>query len=1059
MMSGAVQAETTPQDCFLCIHDTRPCEVKQLEGLIVGVRQLPKDSELFPYITLDIGESLASVRLMPSYNGLAKQLLDTNANVRNLKLRLRILHLPQSNGETEYKGQTLTRYMANELTLAVLEPDTILNITDLNSAEYCARQYLLNRLIAMPQSAAAARGNLVHASFKELLKEYDRGELMQGHIANGEETPLATLQRHFELALEHLSSDLAISNIPTESIRADVASHLESLASWFEQQHASLWDLPDRPSQPADRDAGDGAVDLSDASLAPTVRAETFLLAPEIGLRGRLDLLWRQRSRQRLLELKTGGSNSDLPKSAHRRQVEGYLALLAVRRDPKMKNAQATLLYSSTPGEATDFSMRFTIKQLQRVIESRNTLVLSHVTGTPAPPPGPSRCTKCSMRDACTQISSLLDWQPPQAEEDSRDLNGSAGERHIGAINGVPAEQDRAFFAKYYELLRLEGQEIERQQALLWTTSMQARIESGMAIGYLTPSGDVVSNGQGEWEQIFACKNTSELREGDEILLSDGNPITGEVVSGTILEISSESVKVWMRERINHPTLIDKYATDIVNVRTQQNLLRWLSTESRLRLLVAGARRPRFSPGAAPALAGLNEEQRLAVERALQMQDYLLIHGPPGTGKTSVIAAIVCQLCARGQRVLLAAFTNQAVDNMLQRLEREGFHDFVRLGHDRSVNEHMQPYLLKQLVSAQDTQTSVQSLLRETPVIASTTATWSSDKYTPSRHTEMAEQDGASTDSPLRFDVAIIDEAGQLTVPAILGALRFAKRFILVGDEKQLPPLVMSEKAAGAGLKDSLFSFLKQLDYDYTKSHPREDSACVSLKVQYRMNTPISQFASDIFYGGALRAHETVAGRVLEFASHYVQQHEYGDEAWAITQALDPHLPLVFLDVQDANDAQDGPKTSSAEAREARTLVAGLLARGINEKDIGIIAPYKAQVANIRRHLFGSHDASGWKGLSTSSPLTVDTVDRFQGGERSILILSFATTTTPPAGSQLRKHLTDPNRLNVALTRAQRKLILVGHAHALSRLPIFDRLLAYCRDNKALILQANINGH
>ncbi len=335
MMSGAVQAETTPQDCFLCIHDTRPCEVKQLEGLIVGVRQLPKDSELFPYITLDIGESLASVRLMPSYNGLAKQLLDTNANVRNLKLRLRILHLPQSNGETEYKGQTLTRYMANELTLAVLEPDTILNITDLNSAEYCARQYLLNRLIAMPQSAAAARGNLVHASFKELLKEYDRGELMQGHIANGEETPLATLQRHFELALEHLSSDLAISNIPTESIRADVASHLESLASWFEQQHASLWDLPDRPSQPADRDAGDGAVDLSDASLAPTVRAETFLLAPEIGLRGRLDLLWRQRSRQRLLELKTGGSNSDLPKSAHRRQVEGYLALLAV---PRSKN-------------------------------------------------------------------------------------------------------------------------------------------------------------------------------------------------------------------------------------------------------------------------------------------------------------------------------------------------------------------------------------------------------------------------------------------------------------------------------------------------------------------------------------------------------------------------------------------------------------------------------------------------------------------------------------------------------------------------------------------------
>ncbi|HEV2580687.1 MAG TPA: AAA domain-containing protein, partial [Ktedonobacteraceae bacterium] len=948
---GAIKDETPSQECFLCIHDTHSCEVKQLEGLILGVRQFQTGSELFPYITLDIGSSLASVRLMQSYNGLAKQLLDMGTNVRTLKLSLRILHLPQSNGVTEYRGQTLTRYIANELTLAVLEPDTILNITDLNSAEYCARQYLLNRLIAMPQSAAAARGNLVHASFKELLKEYDRGELMQGHVANGEETPLATLQRHFELALEHISSDLAISNIPTESMREDVAPHLESLAAWFEQQHTSLWDMPLH----REASAGEGAADLPDASLVPTVRAETFLLAPEIGLRGRLDLLWRQRSRQRLLELKTGGGNGDLPKSAHRRQVEGYLALLAVRRDPKMKNAQATLLYSGTPGEATDFSMRFTIKQLQRVTESRNTLILSHVTGTPAPPPGPSRCTKCAMRDVCTQVSSLLDWQPPQLDEDNRDQVSAA--RHTSAINGIPTEQDRAFFAKYYELLRLEGQEIERQQALLWTTPMQARIESGMAIGYLAPLGDVVPNGQGEWEQTFACKNTSELREGDEILLSDGNPITGEVVSGTILEISSESVKVWMRERINRPTLIDKYATDIVNVRTQQNLLRWLQAETRLRLLVAGVERPRYSTDAAPALPGLNEEQRLAVERAVQMQDYLLIHGPPGTGKTSVIAAIVRQLCARGQRVLLAAFTNQAVDNMLQRLEREGFRDFVRLGHDRSVAEQMQPYLLKQRVRAQDTQASVQDLLRETPVIASTTATWSSDKYVPPRHAELSLQNGVSTDaqadSPLRFDVAIIDEAGQLTVPAILGALRFAKRFILVGDEKQLPPLVMSEQAADAGLKDSLFSYLKQLELDYMNLHPRETSACVSLKVQYRMNSAISQFASYEYYSGQLRAHPSVADRQLNYRNTGERRDGPASETRAITRALNPHPALVFLDVRDADDDQlDGPKTSSAEARGVRELVAGLLARGIKEDDIGIIAPYKAQVANIRRQLF-----------------------------------------------------------------------------------------------------------
>src|SRR6059058_4920998 len=106
----------------------------------------------------------------------------------------------------------------------------------------------------------------------------------------------------------------------------------------------------------------------------------------------------------------------------------------------------------------------------------------------------------------------------------------------------------------------------------------------------------------------------------------------------------------------------------------------------------------------------------------------------------------------------------------------------------------------------------VRSILSESAVVASTTATWSSDKYVPPSAREEGEDTG------LFFDVAIVDEAGQLTVPAILGALRFAKRFILVGDEKQLPPLVLSKEAAEAGLSDSLFSYLKRLDDDYMNS-------------------------------------------------------------------------------------------------------------------------------------------------------------------------------------------------------------------------------------------------
>ena len=1052
--------EHAQHECFLCSLDPQPCAVPKLEGYIIHAHEFKSGSEPVPSITISLGpgSELASLSLTHHYRTLVKGLTDLGDNLHKRRLKLRVFHLPPATGTTMQKGRVIHRYRANDYTLAILEPDTILNITDLNHAEYCARQYLLQRLATSPQSAAAIRGNLVHSSFKELLKEHDRGALMTGYAANGEETPLATLHRHYEQALQRSSIDLALTNTSAEAIRAESIPHLESLATWFQQQHATLWDMPatatpeDDPTGPAEEQRSKNMV-----------RAETFLLAPEIGLRGRLDLLWRQTGRQRLLELKTGKATGELPKPSHRWQVQGYHALLAVRRDPQMKKALAFLLYSGTPGEAQTCDIRFTETQLQRVIEKRNLLVLSHVTGIPPAPPGPSRCTKCAMLTQCELVSSLLDWQPPEPE-------GDVGEEYDTPSQGpyIVSPQDRDFFARYYNLLQLEGLEGEKQQALLWQIPVTERVERGTAICDLVPLHKPVPTGQGEWQQTFSCTNTSELRMGEEILLSDGNPVTGEVVTGTILTINSEEVSVWSPERIAHPTLIDRYDINIVHVRTLQNLLRWLQADPHLRGLVSGTIRPRFDTTLiVPPRANFNPEQNLALERALQMQDYLLIHGPPGTGKTSVIAEIVKRFCQQGQRVILAAFTNQAVDNMLKRLDAEGFHDFVRLGNERSVDSALSNRLLKNLVAQnqsvnhahpqetpQDTHESantldaVQELLRNVPLVASTTATWSSDKYAPSS------LNGAGANhenAPLQFDVAIIDEAGQLTIPAILGALRFAKRFILVGDEKQLPPLVLSKEAAAAGLAESLFSILKRIDFDYTKDHSHRVSACVPLKVQYRMNKWISQFASRVFYDSQLIPHPSVANRLLEA---HAQQPMLRAEMPSIAFALDPLSPMVFLDVQSEYEKA---KISDTEAHTVREVVAGLLARGIAPRDIGIIAPYRAQVANLRRYLFSDDATIGWQALPFDTPLSVDTVDRFQGAERSVIIMSFATSTTPEVESQLRDHLTDPNRLNVALTRAQRKLILVGHASALAELPVFQRLLTYCRGLNALITHVPAN--
>ncbi|HEY6409013.1 MAG TPA: AAA domain-containing protein, partial [Ktedonobacteraceae bacterium] len=744
----------------------------------------------------------------------------------------------------------------------------------------------------------------------------------------------------------------------------------------------------------------------------------------------------------------------NLPKSTHRWQVYGYHALLAVRRDPRMKKARGTLLYSGTPGEAQAFGIEPTIRDIQRVNETRNILVLSHLTGIPSAPPGPSRCTRCAMLSECQQVSSLLSWQPPEPAVDTPPQNGHMPSSEKSAVTPAAllrhtySDEEKTFFARYNNLLRLEGRESEQQQALLWKTSVAERIEGGSAISDLVPLGQPEPTGQGEWEQSFRCNNSSELREGDEILLSDGDPITGEVVTGNIKHISAEYVRVWSPELIANPRLIDRYGSNSVHVRTVQNLLRWLQAGDHLRELVAGKSRPRFSHVHVAPRQDFNVEQNLAIERALQMQDYLLIQGPPGTGKTSVIAEIVKRLTQQGQRILLAAYTNQAVDNMLKRLDSEGFHDYLRLGHDRNVHADVQSRLLKHLLTEHNQLADVldvRGVFRRTQVIASTTSTWSSEKYAPPSSHDIP---GNYDDTPLQFDVAIIDEASQITIPSILGALRLAKRFILVGDEKQLPPLVLSKEAAAQGLSDSLFSHLKRVNDDYKQTQGITESACVSLRLQYRMNRWISHFASKVFYEDTLTAAPAVAHRVLEFPP--ISASPTGEPP-IISQAIQPAYPLVFLDVRSQHEGS-GPKSSNAEARAVRALVQALLSRGIAQKDIGIIAPYRAQVANVRRHLFSVDELSAWSGLASDTPMSIDTVDRFQGGERMVIIMSFATAQTPGAESRLHEFLTNPTRLNVALTRAQRKLIVVGSASALEPLPYFQRLLTYCKSMNTIMI-------
>ncbi|MEO7022056.1 MAG: hypothetical protein ABI234_18040, partial [Ktedonobacteraceae bacterium] len=156
-----VEQQDTQQTCFLCVLDSTapPCAVPRLEGLLIAAHEAPIDGDMVPWVTLKAGEHYASITLTRPYRELVKSLRALDGPLEKYRLTLRVYHLPPVTNVTTHNGRSVERYRANAYTLAILEPNTILNITDLNQAEYCARQYLLGRLAPSGGSTAALRGN------------------------------------------------------------------------------------------------------------------------------------------------------------------------------------------------------------------------------------------------------------------------------------------------------------------------------------------------------------------------------------------------------------------------------------------------------------------------------------------------------------------------------------------------------------------------------------------------------------------------------------------------------------------------------------------------------------------------------------------------------------------------------------------------------------------------------------------------------------------------------------------------------------------------------------
>ena len=838
--------------------------------------------------------------------------------------------------EAEYRGET--GYATTDESWVVLEPDFLVDVTGIRSWVQCPRMYYLNKLSGIPLNYPVVKGTIVHEVFGDLLRGMELEDSVEDRVA--------------EAGLE-----LGLLGYETGEVEDEVRRNAAAVEGWLAQ----------------------GTLGDED-----TWRSEFTLISPTFGLKGRADALRRGTP----VELKTGKNTKREPRFHDKVQAACYALMLDERGvDPDI----GTLLYTKNTAldrneESGDLApaKEFTVGRgfLEFVVRERNALAamewraLNDPGERPTVPTGyeaDATCSYCFEQDACMVVSGRLDQ-----------------ESKAGQVGTPVPDAERDYFDRFYVALEEERRETHAEYRKLWEQTPEERAADDRALIDLEPTGRTEID-DGRWE--LRARNpgdaVSKLREGDVALASDGDPVSGHAELGRITELGKDEVVVETDEPVELRRL-DVYPSEISVDRSLTALHdAVLKGDPDRKDVIFGRREPEFrdpaerppgSPGtddpdAPDAYIDNNDAQNEAVELAVDAEDLALIHGPPGTGKTYTIARTIRALVAEGNRVLLSAFTNRAVDNALEALRDQGFDDVLRVGTVTGVRDDMRDVRLVQ----RGEPNAKAAELRDAPVVAATTAAC-----------------GSRVMRECGFDVALVDEASQLTEPGTHAAINLADRFVLVGDHEQLPPVVRAEN----DLRTSLFERL-------IEEYP---DASVMLDRQYRMSQRIQAFASTEFYDGALRpATPEVAGQTLA-------------ELGADPDALAPELTggVGFVD-------PDGERDGNRNVREAERVAAvvdAYVAAGVDPDDVGVIAPFRAQVAEIGRR----------------TDVTVDTVDRFQGSSKEVIIVSFVAT-----GELDGPIFEDHRRINVALTRAKKQLTLVGDADALASDPFYERVLDWAR--------------
>ena len=793
-------------------------------------------------------------------------------------------------------------------------------------------------------------------------------------------------------------------------------------------------------------------LDKTDAVLEPSYICEA------LGLQGRLDYM--QRDMSSFIEMKSGKADEYAirgrvePKENNKVQMLLYQAVLQYSMGMDHRKVKAYLLYTRYP---LLYPSRPSWAMVRRVIDLRNRIVADEYG---------------------IQLHNNPEYTARKLEEinastlNERGLRGRFWETYLRPpidrfqekLQRLSAIEKSYFYAVYNfltkELYTSKSGDVDYEgrtgAASLWLSTLAEKCEAGEIIYNLRIRENHAADEhkaylllvRSDFEEKELPETVADndiqnvlpnFRQGDAIILYERNCGTDNVTNkmvfkGNIEHLTDYEISIRLRATQQNPSVLPAdslYAIEHDTMDTTfrsmyQGLYAYLSATQERRDLLLAQRPPKFDESLDSLVSQAKDDFTRVALKAQAAQDYFLLIGPPGTGKTSCALKKMVETfhADKGAQILLLSYTNRAVDEICKSLASiRPAVDFIRVGSELSCDETYRTHLIENELASCNRRSEVYERIRSCRIIVGTVAAISGKpELFRLKH----------------FNVAIIDEATQILEPQLLGILcargeeggNAIDKFILIGDHKQLPAVVLQSSEQSAiyeeslmsigltNLKDSLFERLYRnctARQSPLTSHPSYDMLCR----QGRMHPEVALFANRAFYGG----------RLIPVGL----PHQLEDSDTVCRLAFYPSIP---------EKTGTSTKINHSEAR----IVADLVARIYEDcridfdeaRTLGIITPYRSQIALIKKEIAAL-------GIPALNRIMVDTVERFQGSERDVIIysccinsyfqLKFVSNLTEEDGTLIDR------KLNVALTRARKQMFVTGVPKYLKSNPLYESLL------------------